>query len=143
MMFPMIRTNGRNLFPTFETFAELSRDVNRLLGGSATCTPMPVDIREEGDALVLQADVPGVSQSELEITVENDALKISVNRAAPTEESVNNYLVRERRAGNVARAFTLPEMADLDKVEAGLANGVLTLRVPKKEQPKPRQIPVK
>ncbi|MCL2330216.1 MAG: Hsp20/alpha crystallin family protein [Phycisphaerae bacterium] len=142
-MLPIIKAQSRSLFPSFDTWAELSRDVDRLFGGSYACShAMPVDVREEGDLLIFSAEVPGVNQSDLEVTTENGMLKIAVNRAESSEKEAGNYLVRERHASNVSRTFTLPETADLDKVEANLAHGVLTLRVPKKEQAKPRQITI-
>lgn len=138
MMFPVVRANGRHLF------GELSRDVDRLLGQTfaASNTALPVDIYEEGDTLVLEADVPGATQEGIDITVENGELTIALKHKGDGEAK-SSYFVRERRPGSVARTFRLPETADLDKVEAKLANGVLTLRVPKKEEAKPRQIPVK
>ena len=144
MMFPVVRANGRNLFPTFSPWAELSNDVDRWFGGSASsCPTMPVDIREEGNDLLIKADLPGVAQNEVEVTVENGELTISANHKAESEQKEANYFIQERRTANVARTFRLPETVDLDKVAAELANGVLTLRIPKKEEAKPRQIQVK
>lgn len=144
MMFPLMRANGRNLFSTLTPWAELGRDVDGLFGGmTSSCQAMPVDIREEGSDLLITADLPGVSQAEVEVTVENGELTISANRKAAAEQTEPNYFIRERHAANVARTFRLPETADLDKVAAELANGVLTLRIPKKEEAKPRQIQVK
>ncbi len=139
MVFPVVRTNGRNLF------GELSHDLDRLFGqmlDPASSGSIPVDIRTEGDNLLIEAEVPGVAQDQLNITVENGMLTIAVDRKSESEPNAN-YLVRERRAGSLSRTFRLPETADMDKVEAGLAHGVLTLRIPKKEEAKPRQIPVK
>lgn len=137
-MFPVVRTNGRNLF------GELSRDMDRLLNQALAPTgnPMPVDIREEGDTLLVEIDVPGATHEQLDITVENGTLSVAFKGRNQAEDK-NNYFIRERRAGNVARTFRLPDTADLEKIEAQLTNGVLTLRVPKKEEAKPRQIPVK
>ena len=143
MMFPVARINGRNLF------GELSRDMDRVFNAvlpTAACGAFPVDIREEGDNLVIEADVPGATQEQLDITVENGTLSLAVKRHAEPaegEQTAAGYFVRERRSGNVSRTFKLPETADLDKIEAALANGVLTLRIPRKEETKPRQIQVK
>jgi HSP20 family protein len=140
MMFPVARTNGRQLFN------QLSCDVDRLFSQaiSPAVRVLPVDIREQDEHFVLEAEVPGLTHDELEITAENGALTIALNRKnAGDGTNGGEYFVRERRSGNAARTFRFPETANLDAVEARLANGVLTLRVPKKEEAKPRQIPVK
>jgi len=140
MMFPIARTNGRNLFN------QLSCDVDRLFNEafSPAGRAMPVDVREDGEYLVLEAEVPGVSQDELEITAENGALTVAVNRKSESNgNDGGGYFIRERRPANASRTFRLPETANLDAVEARLNNGLLTLRVPRKEEAKPRQIPVK
>lgn len=155
MMFPMTptaRTNGRHLFD------ELSRDVDRLFNQTFD-RAMPVDIREEGDTLVLEAEVPGARQEDLNISVENGTLTIAVERKSASNGRSHNggqaagetgeqaaggtYFLRERRPGNASRTFRLPETANLDAIDAQLAAGVLTLRIPKKEEAKPRRIPVK
>lgn len=143
MMFPVARTNGRNLF------GDLSHDVDRFFNqvlAPVACGALPVDIREEGDNLLIDADVPGATHADLDITVENGTLTLAVHRKAQETEGQpkpGGYFVRERRSGNVSRTFRLPETADLDKIEASLTNGVLTLRIPRKEEAKPRQIQVK
>lgn len=154
-MTPTARTNGRHLFN------QMSRDVDRLFNQALTpvCRAMPVDIREEGDTLVLEAEVPGARQEDLNISVENGTLTITVERnsasngrshnggqaAGVTDEQAagGTYFLRERRPGNASRTFRLPETANLDAIDAQLAAGVLTLRIPKKEEAKPRRIPVK
>jgi len=145
MMFPVVRTNGRNLFPAWDPWTQLTSEVGRFVGDvlAPGSSGMPVDIREEGHDIVIEADLPGVAQSDLDITVENGTLAIAVTQKAETEESRGNYFVRERRSGYLTRTFRLPDTADLDKIEAQFANGVLTLRVPRKEEAKPRQIAVK
>ncbi|HOA72520.1 MAG TPA: Hsp20/alpha crystallin family protein [Phycisphaerae bacterium] len=140
MMFPIARVNGRQLFN------QLSCDMDRLFNQamSPVARAMPVDIHEEGERFVLEAEVPGVTREELEITTENGTLTIAVNRKETDNGSNGSeYHVRERRFGNVSRTFRFPETANLDAVEASLNNGVLTLHVPKKEEAKPRQIPVR
>ncbi len=141
MMFPLIRTNGRNLFAAMDPWAQLNYGVDQLLGQPART--FAVDVREEGNDLVLQADLPGVAQSDLEVTVENGELTIGVNRKTETEQTEGGYYVRERHTGNLTRTFRLPDTADLNQVGAELTNGVLTLRIPKREEAKPRQIPIK
>jgi HSP20 family protein len=141
-MFPMVRTNGRNLF---SPFADFSSELDRVFNGGLVpaAGTMPVDIREEGDNLILEAELPGVPQEEVQITVENGTLSIAVNRKNEAQDACKGYCLRERRTANVTRTFRLPETSDLDKVEATLDHGLLTLRIPKKAEAKPRQIQVK
>ncbi len=102
-----------------------------------------VDIREDGEDIVIEAEVPGLTRDDIEISVENGVLTISGQYKAPEESEKSCYHLRERVAGRFSRSFRLPPTSDLDRVEAGLQNGVLTLTIPTREEAKPRKIPVK
>lgn len=102
-----------------------------------------VDVRQEGDDLVFEAEVPGLTKEELDITVENNTLTITGEHKTETEESQEHYHIRERRSGRFTRSFQLPATADGEKVSADLAHGILTLRVPTREEARPRKIEVK
>jgi HSP20 family protein len=128
------------------TFRSLSRDLDSFFGRT-TDFPGPVrfnvDIRQDGDDLVVEADVPGLTKDDLEITVEDNVLTISGEYKNATEDKQGSYHIRERRYGKFERSWTLPKTADGEKVSAGLTNGVLTLRIPTREEAKPRRIEVK
>ena len=101
-----------------------------------------MDIDEKEDSFVLHADLPGLKQKEIEITVNDGVLTLSGNREEPTQENVNGTTVRERRYGSFERKFRLgPNVAE-SGIEATYKDGVLTVVLPKKEEAKPRQIPV-
>ena len=102
----------------------------------------PLDVRQDGDDLVIEAELPGVKRDDLDVTVEEDVLTISASSSSDTEDKGEGYYVRERRCGKVSRSLNLPNTTDVDKVVAQLTNGVLTLRIPAKEGAKPRQIDV-
>ena len=106
-------------------------------------TRFPVDIRHEGDDLVLEAELPGLTREEIEITVEDNVLTIASERKGEAAENNEGYHVRERWHGSFSRSFQLPTTADGEKVAAKLDNGILTLRVPTREEAKPRKIEVK
>ena len=106
-------------------------------------TRFPVDVRQEGDDLVLEAELPGLTREEIEITAEDNVLTIASEHKGETEEKNENYHVRERWRGSFSRSFQLPTTADAEKVAAKLENGILTLRVPTREEAKPRKIEVK
>lgn len=101
-----------------------------------------IDIYEETDGFYLMADVPGITQENLQIRYENRTLTISGERK--TEEKQGARFHRnESFTGRFQRSFTLPLDIDVEKIEAELKNGVLTVFLPKHEASKPRQISVK
>lgn len=102
----------------------------------------PVDIFEDKDGIVVKADLPGVSKETLSIGVDGDTL--TIEGAVALGESANLQSVyAEVHTPHYKRSFVLSRDLDTANVEASLVNGVLTLRVPKREQAKPRRIEVK
>ena len=103
---------------------------------------LPMDAYITDDAIVIRADVPGLSPDDLEITLEGDTLSI---RGEIKREEANDrkYVLLERPTGKFERTLTIGTPIDHDKVEASFKNGVLTLTLPKAEAVKPRQITVK
>lgn len=140
-----VRNGLDDVFPS--TLRSLGRDLDTLFGNvfdsPQQAAPFHVDIREDQDGLVIEADLPGISNDQLDITVEENVLTISGQTKVENEEKSENYHVRERRWGKFARSFRLPGYADGENVAADLKNGVLTLRVPKRAEAKPRKIQVK
>jgi HSP20 family protein len=103
----------------------------------------PVDIREEDGRYVLEADLPGLTEKDIEVKVENDMLTLASKKESNSEEKRNGYLLRERRATSFHRSFVLPADVDREHIQARLENGLLQLELPKSEAAKPRQIEVK
>lgn len=100
-----------------------------------------VNIREEADAFVLSALVPGLKAEDLNIQVLDDVVRIAGEyRQIGSDES--NYLVRELPSGSFTRTLRLPAPLDADHVEAEIIDGVLSLRLPKAESARPKQIKV-
>jgi HSP20 family protein len=111
-----------------------------------------INVREdaERDAYVLSALVPGLKSDELNIQVLEDVVRIQgeYKRSTPQSGSVDkadesNYLVRELPNGSFTRTLRLPAAIEADHVEANITDGVLTLRVPKAESARPKQIKIK
>lgn len=109
-----------------------------------------INVREEDEAYVLSALVPGLKSDELNIQVLDDVLRIQgeYKQSAPQSGSAdkadeNNYLVRELPNGSFTRTLRLPAAIDADHVEANITDGVLTLRLPKAESARPKQIKIK
>jgi HSP20 family protein len=102
----------------------------------------PVDIYEDGDRLVLKAEVPGINPEDVEVRVEDNTLYLKGERKFNREIKEQNYHRVERTYGTFARSFSLPNTIDADKVTAGYQDGVLTLTLPKKEEAKPKTIKI-
>jgi HSP20 family protein len=102
----------------------------------------PVDIIEDADGITVKADLPGVARENLSIGVDGDQLTVEagVNLG---EASGMQSVYAEIRVPQYRRVFVLSRDLDTERISASLANGVLTLRVPKSEQAKPRRIEVK
>ena len=109
-------------------------------GGTLDTTPFPLDVRMTPDDLVVEGQLPGVKPGDVEITVENGRLTIRGTAASEEERQDGDFLVREIRRGSFDRTVALPTGLEADKATATFEDGVLTLRIPKAEQVKPRQI---
>ena len=98
-----------------------------------------VDVSETTEELILRYDMPGVHKDNVEIVVEKDTLRVT-GQADGEEAGTPAY--RETRVGNYRREFTLPEALDTEHVQAEMNAGVLTIRVSKRAQAKPRRIKI-
>lgn len=102
----------------------------------------PVDIFEDATGITLQADMPGVSKERLNIQVENDALSIAGDADIEMPDGMT-ALYADVRSTHYERSFSLSKELDLDKIEATLKDGVVILRIPKREELQPRKIEVR
>jgi HSP20 family protein len=103
----------------------------------------PVDIYQtDGHELVLKAELPDLNRDDISIKVENNTLTISGQKKMDTAVQENQYHRIERTFGAFSRSFTLPAMVDTNAIGADYKNGVLTVRLPLREEAKPKQIQV-
>jgi HSP20 family protein len=102
-----------------------------------------LDISERDDAVVLQAEVPGMKPEDIDISVQNNHLTLSGEKKETDERKEGEFYHSERRYGTFRREIALPSGVDADKVEAKYRDGVLTVTLPKSEEAKPRKIEVK
>ncbi len=100
----------------------------------------PVDILERENEVILKVDLPEVSQSDIEIKVEENTLMIQGERKFIKEEPQENYLQIERPYGTFQRTFAIPRMIDLEKIKAAYKDGVLRIALPKRKEIHPKQI---
>ncbi|MEJ2631567.1 MAG: Hsp20/alpha crystallin family protein [Acidihalobacter sp.] len=110
---------------------------------AATSDWLPaVDIKEEENAFVIHADVPGVEPKDIEVHMEDGVLSIRGERKFDSEEEKEGYKRVERVRGSFFRRFTLPDTADAENISARVEKGVLEVRIPKQERVRPRRITV-
>jgi len=103
---------------------------------------LALDVRTTKDALLVEAALPGVKPEDVDITIENGTLAIRGETSAERgdRDDDGRWLVREISRGSFVRTVSLPNGLEPDKAEATFENGVLSLRIPKAEQGKPKQI---
>jgi HSP20 family protein len=135
-----------NLVRYEPTTLSLLNSFDRLFDGifdeRATNVPA-VDVRETETGWHMEVDLPGLSDKDVEVKLENNLLSISSRKEQKEEEKKNGYLLRERRATSFCRSFVLPDDVDREKIEAAFANGVLSLSFSKVPAAQPRTIEVK
>ena len=118
--------------------------VTRLMSEPRTSRPWSpaVDILETEDELVVKADVPDVKLEDIDVRVENQTLSIKGERRFEEDPAGQGYHRIERSYGSFVRSFAVPSSVDTEKVSADYKNGVLTVKLPKKEAAKPKQVRV-
>ena len=136
----------------FREFATLQDRMNRLFGNvylrdedvtNRNQWIPPVDIFEtEGHDLVVKAELPDMTREDIEVTVENNTLTLKGTKKFPSDVKEEQFRRIERSYGSFSRSFTLPNTVDAAKVSAEYKNGVLTVKLPFREEAKPRTINV-
>lgn len=137
-------SNAWNAFPMLDRiFDDVMNGVaGTALGTAPTHTAFSpaIDVRSNADEIVFVCDVPGLKHDDIEVTLESGTLAIKGQRRYDGSDGDQVWL--GRAYGAFERSFTLPDVVDGEKLTADLADGVLTIRVPKKPQAKPRRIPI-
>jgi len=101
-----------------------------------------VDVLERDGSLILRAELPGLTEKQIEVKLEGNTLTLKGERKMDNEDDKSNYHRVESFYGSFTRSFRLPETVELDKINAEYKNGVLTITLPRKPEIKPREIPV-
>ena len=100
------------------------------------------EIRETDNAYIFKADLPGVEDEDLEISISGNRLTVSGKREAESQKENDRFYAYERSYGSFSRSFTLPEQVESERISASLDNGVLTITVPKRPEAQPKKISV-
>jgi HSP20 family protein len=124
----------------FNTFFETTGNQGGQTTGRRWLPAM--DLVESGEEFVLRADLPGLSEDDVNIELEDNVLTVSGERKAEHEQRQEGYYRLERASGSFSRSLTLPEGVDPEKVQASFDRGVLEVRIPKPEQRKPRKVTI-
>ena len=131
----------------------LQNEMNRLFN-SVFDTPVPngtasarrwipaMDLVETDDDFVLRADLPGLSEGDVNIELEDNVLTVSGERKSEHEERKEGYYRVERASGSFSRSLTLPEGVNPEGIKASFDRGVLEVRIPKPEERKPRKVAI-
>ncbi len=132
--------------------SRLQRSMNRLFdsffgeegsGETSSLTWAPtVDVAETDGEIKLVADIPGMEQKDINVSVKDNTLILKGERKEEKKDEKANYYRNERTYGSFSRSFSLPSMVDVDKVKADYENGVLTITMPKVEEAKPKEIAI-
>ena len=101
-----------------------------------------VDILEKDGNLILRAEVPGVSEKDIDLKLEGNTLTLKGEKKLDHEEKRDNYHRMESFYGSFTRSFALPDSADRDHIKADYKDGILTVTIPQKPEVRPREIPV-
>ena len=134
----------------YAPYGGLDQLVDRLFDGQAIRYPAAahawtpsVDIKEEAERFLIHADVPGVEQKDIEVSMEDGVLTISGERKTEERTVKDGWTRVERQTGRFSRSFTLPETADAEGITAKGENGSLEIAIPKIAKAQPRKIQVK
>jgi len=123
----------------WEPFRELSRGLGAESGGFIPT----FEVKETKDSYVFKADLPGVKEGDLDLSLTGNRLTISGQRQDEQKQEGETFYAYERSYGSFSRSFTLPEGIDAEHVQADLKDGVLVVAVPKKPEVQPKRISLK
>lgn len=151
--FRPFETLRRQIDRLFEDFSgEFARrpfgalaDFGPFWGRSKGEVPVPIDVVEKDDAFEITAELPGLAEKDVDVSVANGAITIRGEKSEHREERKADFYMSERRYGSFVRSFRLPEGVDSDKIDAHFAKGVLTVTLPKTAQARSaaRSIPIR
>ncbi|MHB8526457.1 MAG: Hsp20/alpha crystallin family protein [Candidatus Acidiferrales bacterium] len=143
--------NSITRWEPFRNVSSLQEQVNRLFestfphkGDESTLTAWApaVDVYETENELVIKADLPEISEKDLDVRVENNMMTIRGERKFEQQVKEDSYLRMERAYGSFSRSFSLPNTVNTEAINADYKNGVLTVTLPKRAESKPKQVKI-
>lgn len=101
-----------------------------------------VDVKEQDHSYVLEADLPGLTEKDIHVDVDNNVLTLSSKKEESKEEKDEGYLMRERRSRSFSRSFVLPSDVDAEHIKADFHDGMLKIEIPRTESKATKEIPI-
>lgn len=144
----MTRWNRTGWTTPYDALTDVRRELDRVFGESertngGSVLPLAMDVIETADELRATIELPGVRPEDVEITVDDNVLTVAGEKKVTLEtDDEAGVRISERRYGRFERSFVLPQNVDSERVSADVEHGVLMLRLPKREEAKPRRIRV-
>jgi HSP20 family protein len=130
------------VWPAFGRLATLPEELERLLEAPLTGWAPALDVQEDKDNFTVRVELPGLKREDIDVSLQEGALVISGERKEEKTSDGTSVHRQERYYGKFQRALTLPEPVAADKVKADYKDGVLTVKLPKTEEAKPKKIDV-
>src|SRR3954447_1317223 len=124
-----------------DPFRELDRVAQQMFGTAARPAAMPIDAFRKGDEFIALFDLPGMAAESIDLTLERNVLTVHAERARPDDDDLE-LLIGERPSGTFSRQLILAETLDAERIAADYTDGVLRLRIPVREQAKPRRVDI-
>ena len=125
----------------FEPFREMQREFQRQFRSFfQPIRTFPVDLSETENEIIVRADLPGFKKDEIDVEAYEDKILISAKRKREKVEKGENFYRRERSAGELRRMITLPEEVNIEKAKVDFSDGVLEIKLPKKEKKKEKKV---
>lgn len=133
----------RNL-QVYKPFGDLFTDLDSFMWGSKTSeTWVPsVDVKEDKEGICIRAEIPGMKKEDVKIHVEGDVLTLSGEKKIEKKEEGENWYRSECSYGSFSRSFTLPKVVDVEHINAKMQDGVLEVKIAKKEAHHPKEIDI-
>ncbi len=149
----IVKWRRRDEWDPFKDLFDLQKEINRLFETSFSRLPQrfiseesfapAIDLYEDENEYVVEAELPGLKQDEIKVSVEDDILTISGEKKREKEVKEGNLYRSERFYGKFERQIVLPQNTEKDNIKASYKNGVLKVVIPKKEEAKPKRVDIK
>lgn len=148
----LVKWKNNDLYDSMVDFRSLQDEINDLFDidrvpsstGLFDRSVYPeVDVLENDHDFMIYCELPGIDQKEIDLSITSNVLTIKGDKKKVAENQKDNYYRKEIWSGNFQRTISLPDSVDTEKVNAEMKNGILTIKAPKREELKPKQISVK
>ena len=142
----LTRTGRTGWAAPLDALLDVHRELDRVFDTENMGTgwrPLATDVVESADDVRVTMEIPGIDAREIDITIDNNVLRITGEKRSLRQEGEGAYRLTERRYGRFERSFVLPRDVRSDECDASYENGVLSIVLPKREEAKPRKVEVK